>query len=33
MTSVVTSEFKLADGVEAVKQTSRKVDAKVLIRP
>jgi scyllo-inosose 3-dehydrogenase len=33
MTSVITSQFDISDGVRAVEQTSRRVDAKVLIRP
>ena len=33
MSSVVTSEFKIEDGVKAVEQTAKRMDAKVLLRP
>lgn len=33
MSVAVTSQFDVADGVKAVEQTSKRVDAKVLIRP
>lgn len=33
MTAVITSQFDIADGVRAVEQTSKRIDAKVLIRP